>query len=41
MSNFLYNRAIILPQYKGNREDKELLFYSILEIIRRREVYKV
>ena len=25
---------------KGNREDKELLAYSILEITRRKEVYK-
>jgi hypothetical protein len=41
MSNFLYNRAIILPRYRGDREDKELLPCSILEIIRRREVYKV
>ena len=40
MSNFLYNRAVILPQYRGDREDKELLPYSILEIIRYREVYK-
>jgi hypothetical protein len=38
MSNFLYNRAIILPQYRGGREDEELLPYSILEIIRPREV---
>ena len=40
ISNFLYNRAIILPQRRGDREDKELLPYSILEIIRPREVRK-
>jgi len=41
MSNFLYNKAIILPQHRGDREDQELLHCSILEIIKCREVYKV
>ena len=41
ISNFLYNRATILPQYRGDREEKGLLARSILEIIRRREVYKI
>ena len=41
ISNFLYNRAIILPQYRGDREEKGLLASSILEIIRYKEVYKV
>ena len=30
----------MLPQYGGDREDKELLPYSILEIIKPKEVYK-
>jgi hypothetical protein len=29
ISNFLYNRAILLPQRGGDREDKELLPCSI------------
>ena len=41
MSNFSYNKAIILPQYRGNKEDKKFLLYSIFEIIKSREVYKV
>ena len=41
ISNFLYNKATILPQRGGDREDKELLPRSILEIIRRKEVCKV
>ena len=32
---------MISPQYRGDREEKGLLARSILEIIRRREVYKV
>jgi hypothetical protein len=35
------NRATISPQRRDDREDKELLPYSILGIIRPREVYKV
>ncbi len=41
ISNFLYNRATIPPQYRGDREEKGNLARSILEIIRRREVYKI
>ena len=41
MSNFMYSKATILTQRRGDREDKELLPRSILEIIRPREVCKV
>ena len=40
MPNFLWNRAMISPQRRGDREDKELLARSILEIIRLKEVRK-